>query len=257
MRCRWPAMLLVGALWACVPASAQAQLPGLAGIPIAIDLQQVPVGAWSKYLVRGPLLSEVEVRVTLVARDRTSATMEVAVQDYASAYSSPRWTFQGPVSLQPGRPAKGRFVVQAGKYDPMLLPEGIGRLLPVLRVGRKHLVREQVLQVPAGTFQAQYFRTGDSQATADLWASSKIHPLGVAQLQSVPVLRGITVVGPFSANPGRPAYEPIGEADVRVEAWQLLAQGTGGRSSITKRPQPFDAEVMRNQVLENIRQPDK
>ncbi len=252
MRLRWAPLLLAGALWASVPAPVQAQAPGLAGIPIAIDLRQVPVGAWSKYRVRNPRLAEVEVRVTLVDRDRTSATMEISIEYPSWANRGPLWTFQAPVSLQPGRRAKGRPVLQAGKYDPMFLPDRIDRLFPVLRVGRKHLVREQMVHVPAGTFQTQYFRTRDSEATSDLWASAKIHPLGVAQVQSVPVLRGITVVGPFSANPGRPAYEPMGDADLRVEAWQLLAQGTGGRSSITKRPLPFDAEVMRNQMLESM-----
>ena len=252
---RRAALLVVGALWAGVPALVQAQAPGLNGIPIAIDLQQVPVGAWSRYLVRNPLM--VEVRVTLVARDRANATMEIMMVEYPTRDDGgPRWTFQAPVSLQPGRPAKGRPVFQAGKYDPMFLPAGTDHHIPLLRVGPTHLVREQVVQVPAGTFRTQYFRTRDPETTSDLWASTKIHPLGVAQLQSVPVLRGITVAGPFSTTSGRPAYEPMGDAgDPRVEAWQLLAQGTGGRSAITKRPLPFDAEVMRNQVLESMIHP--
>jgi hypothetical protein len=257
MRSRWAAWLLIGALWACVPAPVQAQAPRFAGIPIATDLRQVPVGAWSRYLVRHPFLSQVEMTVTLLARDRTSATLEATFHSWNSPDSSPRWTVQGPVSLLPGRRAKGRFMMRAGKYDPMLLPEGSDRLFPPLRVERKQLVRGQTVQVPAGTFQTQYFRKRHGEATADLWASAKIHPLGVAQLQSVPVLRGISVVGPFSANSDRHPYEPMGDADVRVEAWQLLAQGTGGRSMITKRPRPFDAEVMRNQVLESMMYPNK
>lgn len=222
MRLRWGRWLLTLALWACVAAPVQAQTLRFAGIPIATDLRQVPVGAWSRYRVRHPLLSDVEMTVTLLGRDRTSATLEVTIQDWPSDGGHPAWTFRGPVSLAP------------------------------LRVERKHLVRDQTVQVPAGTFQAQLFRTRASEATAELWASANIHPLGVAQLQSVPILRGITVVGPFSAKAGRPASEPMGDGDLRVEAWQLLAQGTGGRSVITKRPRPFDAEVMRNQALESI-----
>jgi hypothetical protein len=55
----------------------------------------------------------------------------------------------------------------------------------------------------------------------------------------------------------RHPYQPIGDPDLRVEAWQLLAQGTGGRSLITKRPRPFDAEVMRSQVMESMIHPNK
>jgi hypothetical protein len=95
--------------------------------------------------------------------------------------------------VQPGNTAVKRMIVQTPGRPPMEMPVGM------MGMGMQHehemeshagghgmgeMVGSESVTVPAGTFDAQHFRSTDTGRTADVWASAKVSPYGLVKMTS-------------------------------------------------------------------------
>lgn len=95
--------------------------------------------------------------------------------------------------VQPGNTAVKRMIVQTPGRPPMEMPIGM------MAMGMQHehqmesqagghgmgeMVGSQTVTVPAGSFDAQHFRSTDNGRIADVWASAKVSPYGLVKMTS-------------------------------------------------------------------------
>ncbi len=107
-------------------------------------------------------------------------------------------TPQGPMvmkelmAVEGGTPDIKRMIMQAPNRPPMEMPVDMMHMAmqrgQQMATGSSHgmgeVVGSETVTVPAGTFDAQHYRSTDNGRTADVWASTKVSPYGLVKMTS-------------------------------------------------------------------------
>ncbi len=211
-----------------LPRAVHAQTAGVpVGMPLAIDMAKVPVGAWAEYSMTMGSIS-LSSRWALVARDSSSNTLELTSS--GAAMSKPvvlRMVLAADPTTNPK--LKKPIVVKLGHDDPMLAPPDT----PVQRFQRpdpKSLVGQEEIKVAAGTFATSHYRDKNAMGIVDVWVSDKVPPLGVVKVLTSP-------------DPDLAKQEPAA-MQIPPATMELAAVGTGAKPTITRKPKPYDEKKM-------------
>ena len=207
---------------ALLPTAAFAQGAAPQALPMAVDLQKVPVGSWAEYTMSFGEM-KLKSRWALVARDAKSNTLEMSMNGAGPGGAKmlvkmvlvpdPR-TAENPVK---------EMVMQIGDQDPMLAPPNA----PVQKFQKpdpKALVGKEDIKVTAGTFKTSHYRTKTPVGTVDVWLSEQATPLGLVRVVTTPDAK--------AAGPDAPTVPPA--------TMELAAMGKDAKPGITKPAKPFD-----------------
>jgi hypothetical protein len=207
---------------ALLPATAFAQGPAPQALPLAVDMQKVPVGTWAEYsMTFGEM--KMKSRWALVARNAQSNTVEMSMD--GAGPSGAKMALKmvlvpDPTAVE--NPVK-EMVMQIGDSEPMLAPPNA----PVQKFEKpdpKTLVGKEEIKVPAGTFKTSHYRQKSPVGTMDVWLSEDAAPLGLVRVVTTPDAK--------AAGPGAPAVGPA--------TMELVATGKDAKPTITKPAKPFD-----------------
>jgi hypothetical protein len=207
---------------ALLPTAAFAQGPAPQALPIAIDMQKVPVGTWAEYsMTFGEM--KLKSRWALVARDAKSNTLEMSMDGAGPGGAKMALKMVlVPDPTASENPVK-EMIMQVGDADPMLAPPNA----PVQKFQKpdpKTLVGKEDIKVPAGTFKTSHYRQKAPVGTIDVWLSEEAAPLGLVRVVTTPDAK--------AAGPDAP---PVGPATM-----ELVAAGKDAKPTITKPAKPFD-----------------
>jgi hypothetical protein len=232
----------VFALWAIFAVGgagvARAQAPQAAAtpLPLAIDLRKVPVGSWSEYSIADGK-SVVAVRLALVARSASPATVETEIKGGATAALG-RTIMRMSIPIVDAVEVRPQDqVIQLGDNPPMSLPGEMGGMRTAQtfrKLDAKKRIGVDAVTVPGGAFpRAERYRDkGAAGETVDFWISKNIMPFGLVKVTSSGLSNGTTVT------------------------MDLTAHGAGAKAVITKTPQPFDVEAIMKQAQPAVRPGD-
>ena len=251
MKSSWLVVLLV---FTSRAALAEAPLPEDT-LPLAADLKRAPIGSWSEYEIRKHGQPPVTVRVALIARDRTTATLEMRLD--LPPFNRPthrKMVVQLPVPMDLTKRGGGSAVIQVEGRAAMVTPwvgvNGSGFERP----STKALKGREVLVAPTGTYRARHYEMESDEWSQEVWAADTVFPLGVIKMKRAPatILGGL--VGEADLK-GAPAPPPPSAAPARDEPFfsgsevmLLTATGSKARSSVTGPLRPYDATVLKQEV---------
>jgi hypothetical protein len=212
------------------PVAALAQTNG--PMPLASDLKKAPLGAWSEYNVTSGPMPPVKMKAALVARQGKDHVLETTMEGGMMAMMGGSMVSQLTLAADPTSTAKPvkKFVMQMGQKDPMEMPLDMPQLsVPTFqKPDPKQLVGKEEITVAAGKIKTQHYRQTVEQGTVDVWVAEDVYPIGLVKATSTP-------------KPG--AKGPNGQ-DMPPTTIELTKRGQGAKTTITKKPKPFDPAMM-------------
>jgi hypothetical protein len=213
-------------------------------LPLPAEIRKAPIGAWSEYLLESGNPAPGHLRVTLLARDQKTVTLEFHGELPGIRRPTPRTlTTQLRVPLDL-RSRGGEAVVQIDDNPPMKAPPR-DTAAGFTRPSPRKPVRKEIIEVAAGRFSAvRCPRRTPESVTVDQWLSDQVFPLGLVKLQWPPDLA--TIFGRDSELDTPPPVQIT--AWESADRWVLAAQGTGGTSVITRPPVPWSSPAVKKQL---------
>lgn len=203
--------LMIAAAIALGGRAASAQ--GMSELPIFYPLAKAAEGAFSRYAVKLPDGSAVELEIALVGREAGAHWLEWAMKVPGKGEMA--------IKMLVADEVKRMLVQQPGMAQPMELPpKGPGGGAPrVTRPDPQSLVGEETVKTAAGTFKAKHYRrkvkTAGGDAVIDLWATDGAAPLGLVKMAQA--------------------------MGAQTTSMELVASGKGAKSRITGTPAKLPA----------------
>jgi len=211
-----------------VPLANAQQLGQGPPIPIAVDLNKVPVGSWAEYTVTFGETAPMTSRMALVGKNATGNTIETSVEGGMMAMVGGKMLMS--LKLPPGENGGrvSKMIMQMGASDPMEMPLPEGSERQFTRPDPKNLVGRETIKVRAGSFKTKHYREQSGEGdTYDFWVSDRVLPLGLVKLS------------------GEQKQNPAMKGGFRFE---LSATGKDARPQVTKPPKPFDQAALMKQI---------
>jgi hypothetical protein len=221
------ARLLVFAALLIVPAAAWAQMSQGPPTPLAVDLAKVTVGSWAKYNMTMGTMPPMSMKMALVSRAAAGNTLEMSVEGGLAAKAG---TVVTQMILAPGSEGNvQKLILQVGANDPMEMPVQGAQGKQFAKPDPKKLVKEETVKVAAGSYKAKHYHDKTPQGdTVDYWVSESVAPLGLVKIEMTQ------------------KSNPMINGPIKME---LAANGKDAKPTISKKPKPFDQNVLVKQMM--------
>ncbi|MGD0839132.1 MAG: hypothetical protein ABSB49_21055 [Polyangia bacterium] len=223
-------LLALLAAAALTPGLASAQIGPQPPTPMVVDLKKVEVGSWAAYTTTlGQTTTN--TKLAMVARDASSVSMETLIEVGKAAMMRGKMTMKIVVDPDPTSAAKPikQVVMQMGDRDPMLAPDNMPQKFTFTKPDPHTLVGKETLKVAAGSFRTSHYRTKNEQGTADVWVSEDVPPSGLVKFTT--------------------SWMRAGGQQLPGITMELTALGKGAKPTITKKPKPFDPQMLMGDAL--------